>query len=520
MLKIQNTNNMKTVFKTSLVFSLFLFIIAGCTKDFEEINTDPNKPIEVPSYAFMTNAQKQLCDNIFDSWWGGRQSMLWAQYWAQNNYTDEDRYNIRQNVNNGYWRAIYTILSDLNEIIELNTREDVAEGMTAYGSNANQIASARILRAWAMQHLTDLYGDIPYFEALKAKSDRIFLPKYDKQSDIYPAIIAELTEAAAQIDGGAGWTQGDIIYGGDMNKWKKFANSLKLRMAMRMKNVDAAAAQAAINEAIAGGVFTSNDDDAVFRYLVSPPNCAPMWNAYNVDNRTDFAVTGQFVDLLKGIPVGGAQKANPFAGIEDPRLPIFADPVKNGAVLGEGIHGMPYGMTDDQNKIIGAQGSSWPGEAILAPDFGCILMSYAEVCFIHSELNNWDQAHYEAGVRASMGYWGVAGADIDAYVAAIPAASAENVLTQKYIALYTQGYEAWTEYRRTGFPKTLVHPGEITWVNPSGENVIFEALTGTDIPRRLTYPQEEQTVNGTNYKAAVVQMGTDEFATRMWWDKP
>ena len=380
-------------------------------------------------------------------------------------------------------------------------------------------ATARILRAWVFQHLTDLYGDIPYFDALKAKTeDKIFLPEYDKQSDVYPAIIAELTEAAAQINDGPGWTQGDIIYHGDMAKWKKFANSLKLRMAMRLKKVDAAAAQTVINEALAGGVFTSNDDNAVFKYLVSPPNCAPMWNAYNVDNRTDFAVTGQFVDLLKGIPVGGAQKTNPFAGLLDPRLAIFADPVQDPSVLGEGIHGMPYGMTDADNKIIGAQGSSWPGAAILAPDFGCILMDFAEVSFILSELNNWDQAHYEAGIRASMEYWGVAGGDIDAYIAAVPAANAENVMTQKYIALYTQGYEAWSEYRRTGFPTTLVHPGEVTWIDLSGNPITFEALTGTDIPRRLTYPQEEQTVNGTNYTAAAAQMGGDDFATRMWWD--
>lgn len=511
---------MKTIQKITVVFSLSLVILAGCTKDFEEINTNPNAPIDVPTYAFMTNAQKQLCDNIFDAWWGGRQSMLWAQYWSQNNYTDEDRYNIRQNVNNGYWRTIYTILSDLNEIIELNENPDKAGLMSAYGANVNQIASARILRAWAFQHLTDLYGDIPYFDALKGKSDRLFLPKYDKQQDIYPAIIQELTEAAAQIDvNKPGWTQGDVIYGGDMAKWKKFANSLKLRMALRMKKADAAKAQHYIDEALAGGVFESNADNAAFKYLTSPPNTAPMWNAYYVDNRTDFAVTAQFVDLLKGIPVGGAAKPNPFDGVEDPRLPIFAAPVKNPTMLGEGIHGMPYGMPDDITKQIGAQGSSWPGDAILAPDFATVLMDYAEVEFMLSEINNWDQTHYINGVRASCEYWGLDAATIDAFIAALPPANQETVLTQKYIALYPQGYEAWSEYRRTGFPKTLVHPGEVTWIDLSGNPVIFEALGAEDIPRRLTYPQEEQTVNGTNYQAAKAQMGDDTFETRMWWDK-
>lgn len=505
---------MKTLHKIAVVFNLPLFILAGCTKDFEEINTNPNRPIDVPSYAFMTSAQKQLCDNIFDEWWGGRQSMLWAQYWAQNNYTDEDRYNIRQNVNDGYWRTIYTIMVDLNEIIELNQNPDKKDLLSAYGANENQIASARILRAWVFQHLTDLYGDIPYFEALKAKSDRVFLPPYDKQSDIYPAIIQELTEAAAQIDvTKAGWTQGDIIYKGDMTKWKKFANSLKLRMALRMKKADPTNAQKYIDEAIAGGVFTSNGDVAAFKYLPSAPNTAPMYSAYYIDNRTDFAVTAQFVDLLKGIPVGGAQKPNPFAGLEDPRLPIFADPVKDSTMLGPGYQGMPYGMPDEITKAIGAQGSSWPGELILAPDFATILMDYAEVEFILSEINGWDQTHYINGVKASLDYWGVDAAIRDAFLAALPPASQETVLTQKYIALYTQGYEGWSEYRRTGYPKTLVHPGEVTWIDLSSNPVKFEALTGDDIPRRLTYPQEEQKVNVTNYKAAVAQFGEDVFST-------
>jgi hypothetical protein len=512
---------MKSAYKISVLLSLFIVLMVGCTKDFETINKDPNKASEVPTYAFLTNAQKQLNDNMFDEWWGGRQSMLWSQYWAQNNYTDEDRYNIRQNINNSYWRMLYTIMSDLNEIIRLNTDEATKAGMSAYGSNANQIASARILRAWTFQHLTDLYGDIPYFDALKAnQGSDFYLPKYDKQADIYPAIIMELTEAAAQIDGGSGWTQGDVIYGGDMSKWKKFANSIKLRMALRMMKADLAKATQYANEAIAGGVFESNADNAVFKYLGAAPNTAPMYTAYYINSRTDFAVTGQFVDLLKGIPVGGAQKANPFAGIADPRLPIFADPVQDGTILGEGIQGMPYGMEDGVTKLIGAQGSSWPGAAILAPDFACIMMNYSEVAFILSELNGWNQAKYIEGVTASLEYWGVAQGDIDAYVAALPAANMETVLTQKYIAFYTQGYEAWSEYRRTGYPKTLVHPNEVTWVNSGGEEIKFIPLQGEAIPRRLTYPQEEQTVNVSNYQAAVSQFGQDDFATRMWWDKP
>jgi hypothetical protein len=518
---------MKPIYRISVLLSLMVILIVGCTKNFEEVNIDPNNPKAVPTFAFLTNVEKQMCDFVFDSWWGGRQSTLWAQYWSQNNYTDEDRYNIRQNVNNIYWRNIFTLMSDLVEIERLNTNEETKGIMSGYGHNAYQIASANILKAWLFQHLTDLYGDIPFSEALKGYiAEPIYLPKYDKQADIYPAIMEMLKEASTSIavtqaDPEAfGWTQGDIIYKGDMEKWKRFANSLILRMALRLKNADAAKAQEYINYAMGSGVMQSNDDNATFKYIGVPPNAAPMWNAYYIDARYDFAVTAQFTDLLKGVPVGGAKKTNPFAGVADPRLPVFADPVQDTAIFGQGIHGMPYGMGDDETKKIGVKGASWPGEAILAADYSCVLMSYAEVAFIHSELNNWNQAHYEAGIRASMQYWGIPDTDINAFIAAIPAATEETVLTQKYIALYPQGYEGWSEYRRTGYPKTLVHPGEVTYITPEGNAITFDALTGNAIPRRLTYPQEEQTVNKTNYGAAATQMGGDEFATRMWWDKP
>ena len=511
---------MKTTYKFLLLLGLVSFLVAGCTKDFEEINTDPNKAISVPTYALLTNAQFQFSTNMFDAWWGGRQSMLWSQYWSQNNYTDEDRYSIRQNTNSGYWRTFYLITTDLEEIIKINNDPEKKDLVSAYASNANQIATAMIMKAWIVQHLTDLYGDIPYSQAWMGTEGN-FLPAYDKQETIYKDVIAKLDAATAMIEvEGKGWAQGDIIYGGDMSKWKKFANSLKLRMAMRIKKVDAALGTQLANEALAAGVLESNADNAVFQFLASPPNNAPMWGAYNVDNRTDHSVTQQFVHLLKGVPVGGAEKVNPFAGLVDPRLPIFAQPVADPTMLGEGIQGMPYGMDDNFTKQIGDKGASRPGTAILAADFAAIYMNYSEIAFIKSELNGWDQAEYENGVRASLEYWGVAQADIDAFMAGLPAATQETVLTQKYIALYTQGYEAWSEYRRTGFPKTLVHPGEVTWKQADGTTVIFETLIGEDIPRRMTWPQEEQTLNGSNYSAAVSAFGqADAFESRVWWDK-
>ncbi|HQB79275.1 MAG TPA: SusD/RagB family nutrient-binding outer membrane lipoprotein, partial [Tenuifilaceae bacterium] len=142
---------------------------------------------------------------------------------------------------------------------------------------------------------------------------------------------------------------------------------------------------------------------------------------------------------------------------------------------------------------------------------------YAEVCFIMSEVNSWDQTWYQNGIRASMEFWGVSNADITAYLAAVPAANQENVLTQKHIALYMQPEQAWFEWRRTGFPKTLINPGEITHVS-GGNNIIFTPLEGNAIPRRMWYPVEEQGVNKENYTAAVEAQGPDALSTRVWWD--
>src|SRR5688500_12714439 len=147
-----------------LTITLVLLLLSGCTDRFDEINTDPNNPTTVPTSTLMANAQKGLLDDIYDEWYSGRQSYLYVQYLAQRNYTEEDRYQLRETVNNNYWVRIYGNIMDLEEIIRINTE-------AGEKGNVNEIAAARILKAWAMQILTDTYGDIPYFEALKAEKN-------------------------------------------------------------------------------------------------------------------------------------------------------------------------------------------------------------------------------------------------------------------------------------------------------------------------------------------------------------
>jgi hypothetical protein len=500
--------------RTALVLAILL-ILAACTENFEEINRDPNNPTAVETSSLMANAQKGLLDDIYDEWFSGRQSYLYSQYFAQRNYTEEDRYQLRQPVNNNYWTYIYGDVMDLVEIIRLNELAG-DEGFK------NQVAAARILKVWAMQIMTDTYGDIPYFEAFQAEGK--VSPKYSPQSEIYADFIKELTEASAQIDlSQPVFTSGDIIYDGDAAKWKKFANSLKLRVAIRMSKVDPNY-KTYINEAVAAGVFTSNEDNALFRWLGNTPNASPLHDAYV--GRNDFTLSKTFVDLLKGVNDDANGKVNPFAGRFDPRLSVWASPV-NGQ-----YNGMPYGIPNDltAGPRPGAIDFTTGTGLVISGTSASVYMDYAEVCFILSEANNWNQAWYEKGVVASLDHWrteaGIYGnlpADYDTkvsqYLAALPAANEENVLTQKYISLFLQGSEAWSELRRTGYPKTIVRPGEISYVTVGGARIEFEPLVGNNIPSRINYPEVEQNLNPKSYREVVARIGADNLQTKVWWNK-
>jgi len=341
-------------------------------------------------------------------------------------------------------------------------------------------------------------------------------------------LLKELTEAAAQIDvNNTAFSQGDIIFGGDAQKWKKFANSLKMRVAIRLKNFRGTESLNGktwlqhIDDAIASGVFESNDDNAVFTYLSDDLNAAPYYRAYVVSARKDFALSRQFTNLLNGVNAdttgaNNRDNSNPFFGLSDPRLQIFGDPIADGSYIG-----MPYGLSDAEAKAFGLTGASWPSALIRSATFGEVLMDYAEVCFILSERNSYDDVWYKKGIEASMLYWGVDQTTVNTYLGAVPAANAENVHTQKWIALFKQSHQPWIEYRRTGFPKTVVRPGEITLRKGPGSYVLFtpDRDAGTDLPRRMWFPTQEYTVNKKNIDAAVARMGgLDNLTTKVWWE--
>lgn len=516
--------------KIVLILSVFTTALLSnsCSDKFDEIDINPNSTSKPLTYGLFNSANKELTDNTRDEWQSGRMTLPWVQYSAQRAYTEEDRYQYRLTTGASLWSFSYRVAQDYKTIIDLNTDPNTKVQMSAYGPTQNQIAAARVMLSYTFLTLVDSFGDIPYysygnqdpdFQALNVNGQ--LQPKFASQQKIYADILKELKEASDMIDvNKVVFTQGDVLFGSGQ-KLKRFANSLRLRVATRVKNV-IPGAPAHITDAIASGVMQSNDDNVGVTYENNLINPSPMYNSFRT--RSDFAISKTFVELLKG-NVGNFDI--------DPRLFKFATPtgVNKSLILNgtspestdpDDFNGMPYGIPSSLAPSQ-ASSSNFFSKNILKPDYTEILMEYSEVEFLLSEANGWSQANYENGVRASMEKWQVSSVDINAYIASLPAASQENVLTQKYVALFMQPYEAWAEYRRTGYPDTLLLPGQTGTLNvPSGGNTTYtftSLIAGlTDLPNRLFYPTTVQTLNTANYQAASNAIGGDKMDTKLIWD--
>jgi hypothetical protein len=524
---------MKKIFISILSITALLTSIVSCTDQLEDINKNPNSPEipEIPAYAFFNNASVFVMDASRGSFSSGRMALPWVQYSAQRNYTEEDRFQFREVTNQNLYRDYYLAAGDFKTIIDLNTNPDTKVANSVFGNNTNQIAAARVMLAYTFLQVVDAYGDVPYYSYGNKDADfqalqffeGIEKPKFATQVKIYTDLMKELKEAAAMVvDDEPIFTKGDQLFKSTA-KLKKFANSLRLRIATRVKGV-VPGAEAHITDAIAAGVMTSNADNVGVKYQKDDINPSPFYEDFWISNRTDFAISNTFVDLLKG-------NLGNF-GV-DPRLQKYAAPkTANKAAVKAGSYaetddltqyvGMPYGITSAQ--AAGQRGStSYWSSNVLKQDYTEILMEYAEVEFLLAENNGWNNTNYQKGVRASMERWGVATAKIDTYIASLPVANQKNVITQKYIALFMQPYEAFAEYRRTGYPDTLLKPGGTYALNKPVSGVTtytFTALNNlTAMPARFTYPVYLAQLNGANLAAAASAIGGDKLDTKLIWAK-
>ncbi|WP_342083858.1 SusD/RagB family nutrient-binding outer membrane lipoprotein [Dyadobacter sp. OTU695] len=469
----------------------FVIAVAGllftaCQDQLEETNTNPNEAIKAQPEYLLANAIKSNADLILGSDASMETSTLFIQHWAKIQYTDPDKYTVSiANVQN-VWTNLYSQgLTDFATIIKIGEET----------GNTNYQAVGLILKSWSFQLLTDLYGNIPYSQALKL--EETLAPKYDSQKDVYLGLLNDLKKATDLINVSGAPIGGDLVYNGNLTKWKKFANSLRLRIALRIADKEPDAAKAVVAELARDktALIASNDEIAQLIYLASP-NQNPV--SRDRETRDDYRVSKSIIDKLQEL--------------KDPRLAVFAN--KTVDATPTGYIGVTNGLPADSAAKLGFTKTSKLGDYFTAPASPAVFVSYAEVLFNLAEaaqrgfISENAADLYKAAVTASLQQFKVGNAEIAAYLArplvAYQAANyKKSIGEQKWLALFSQGLEAFAEWRRLDYPQ----------LKPA-----YAGVLNGKLPVRLTYPTGEQALNAANYKAAVAAQGEDRLTTKLWFD--
>ncbi|HUR66295.1 MAG TPA: SusD/RagB family nutrient-binding outer membrane lipoprotein [Chitinophagaceae bacterium] len=470
-----------------LLYSLAIVvtIVTACTRDLSDLNIDPKNPSTAPSYAFFTNAVRSFSNTLTSSNVNLNIFRLITQQWQETQYPEESQYDLgTREINDAVWNAMYRdVINDLREAKRL-----IPSDVSGADKQKNQLAVAEVMEIYAWYYLVTTFGNVPYSEALDINKP---FPKYDDAKTIYNDLLTRLDAAIAKINTSAeGFGNADIVYNGNMALWKKFANSLKLKMGILIADDDNARAKAVVESAVASGVFTSNADNARVIYQSAPPNTNPIWVDLVQSGRDDFVGASTLIDTLKAK--------------NDPRLDNFFTRDQSGVNYSGAAPGVQSAYAQ----------YSHVHPDITSPTFPGLLMDYAEVEFYLAEaaqrgynVGGTAATHYNNAVTASILYWGGTTAEALTYLARPdvvynPANWRKSIGVQQWIAFYNRGWDAWISWRRLDYPVLL----------PA-----HDALSG--IPLRYPYPVNEQNVNTANYNQAATAIGGDDVSTRLWWDK-
>jgi hypothetical protein len=475
--------------KKILITVLSIIALVSCQSDdaYENLNRDPKNPTQVDAGFLFNAATKSLYDQMTSTNVNTNIFRMLGQHWTETTYTDEANYDFNtRNIPANHWSEMYR-----DVLLDLTTAKEVvsADANLTQAEKDSRNAQAEVLMIYTWAQLVETYGDIPYSQALNA--GEYVLPVYDDAATIYSDLLSRLTAAIPSISG-TGFGSSDPIYGGDATSWKKFANSLLLRMGLRVIDAPgmASAAQSAITAAVSGGVFTSNDDNAALVYESATPNTNPLWVDLVQSGRSDFVAANTIVDFMNNL--------------NDPRREVYFD--QN---LGAGVYdGGPYG---DNNSY-----SSYThlGAAMYDPTTPACLIDYAEVCFYLADAAERSisgtpataAGFYNAGITASFDYWGASDiatylANPDVAYATAPGTAKQKIGNQLWLAMYNRGFEAWTAWR--------------TYDTPTFN---LPAISGSPVPTRYTYPVSEQNLNEENWTAASSAIGGDSQTTKLFFD--
>lgn len=459
-----------------------------------------------------------------------RANMLYSATMVQHTastagYFSGDKYFYSAQYSGAYMERHFTDVIRLFSHVISKTADDPNE--------ANVNAAATVLRVFDLLRMTDMYGDIPYTQAgYGLEGEENWFPNYQSQKEVYTLVIADLKAARDKFSASArALGNQDYIYGGDIAKWKKFANSLLMRMALRMSNVDASTARAVFTEANTSGAFASNEDIAYIKYLAGPQGVNRnglndgYWNTYKYSR--DCKISATFLDWMKAnndprlmIVTGGVGNPdNSSTWITDPALQIGLPNGYNSTNL---VGAVPAGTLSKFTVV--QQNFSMLNIKYLDWQDPYYLISYAEVELMKAEaaVKGWISSsastHFANGVSAAISAWVLfdpsfarTDSEIKEYVdgRGFDAASTDDKLRligeEYWAATYLNDIESWSNWRRTGFPALT------PTMDPNAEE-------GNFIPRRLRYWESEIGANPKSYKEAVARMGPDLFATRVWWD--
>ncbi|HCN51436.1 MAG TPA: SusD/RagB family nutrient-binding outer membrane lipoprotein [Chryseobacterium sp.] len=474
---------------TTILGSFLMMLLVGCTSD--DVNTDPHVAYSMSPEPLITYAEKELSDYMTTPSVNENNFRLIMQYWQETTYVSESNYNFTaRNVSNTVWADNYVnVLNNLNKAKELIEQYQPvpSEVNTWPAKKKNQLAIIDILSVYTFQTLADTFGDIPYSQAINQA--QFPLPVYDDDAKIYENLITRLKVDINNLEEGKGaFGNGDILYGGDIGKWKKFGNSLLLKLGITISDVNSTLAQSTINTAIANGLITDESQNGVFRYLPAMFNFNPLFEELVITGRNDFFGGKPFIDYLNAA--------------SDPRVAQYFQDVK-GEYIGQTI-GAGGNFSDFSAAGIFAYTPTTPGN----------LITYTEVAFYLAEaaarfgIGGNPETLYKNAVQISFKEWGLTSQEAQDYLVMNPYNAAnwkKSIGEQAWVAMYNQPVVSWNFYRRLDYPALQAPSTAIA--NADGK-----------VPVRLQYPGLEATTNGTNYAKASTAIGGDKLTTKVFWD--
>ncbi|MGM9760413.1 MAG: SusD/RagB family nutrient-binding outer membrane lipoprotein [Parabacteroides sp.] len=502
----------------SILASLVLAATLSACDDFDDINVDPNKPSEAYTSMMFTFSAR------------------YVRYFTMNSYSYDPWMQLRtgylsESKNNQYGPMTTTtsfgtsdyyryVIKNLNTIVELNEGEEKNEvSVVSFGDNANQIGAAKTLRCFFYMMLTDILGPLPYSEAFKGESEDIWEPKFDSQQDIYTALDADLVAAYSQFDESGSLTSADILYNGDITKWKKFNASLRMMLAIKLADADPTNGQARFAKAYADGGMTEVDDG--FHYQFDSNSTAYAWmyyvgNANYAARGLNFVPNKVIVDALKEY--------------KDPRMfSYFTLDGYKGKVEGDptdfdAYQGVPFGLESNDAVVSAAVGCCSVADSYCEPQALYGVITTARTLLVEAEaaelgwINADPKALYEAGIRASFDFqaaYHTAVSGVDEYIASEKVALSGNketalkqIVMQRFLAGFLNcGIESWSDWRRYNIPTLPVYEGQ--------------AQDGVTVyPYRMTYSDTDKQYNVEQSTLAINTWlnGEDGRWQRVWWD--